>query len=379
MARDRRGFGVIERRTNAQTGKTTGYRARYTGPDTFRHSRTFTVKRDAEAWLAIEERLIARDEWRPPRLRAQPTSVTVLEYAVKNLELRRLSPRTAEEYQAYLRRFVEGQPLGRMPMASVTSATIGAWLTHVRASTGASMAARVYSFVSSAFNAAVRDGVIDRTPCTVRGASNAPRATPKTIASPEEVAALMQAVPDRYRALVLVAAWGGLRSGELRNLRRVDVDVEAGTVAVHDQVQNVRGQGLVVRDVKTAAARRVVSLPAAVMRVLEAHLRQFGQPGPDGLVFPSRVGKPITQSVLWRVWDTARKQIGRPDLRLHDLRATAATMAARQGATIAELMARLGHTTPAAAMRYQAAMREADARIASALDSVVVLPQGGGW
>jgi len=95
-------------------------------------------------------------------------------------------------------------------------------------------------------------------------------------------------------------------------------------------------------------------------------------------VFPSRVGKPITQSVLWRVWDTARTQIGRPDLRLRDLRATAATMAARQGATIAELMARLGHTTPAAAMRYQAAMRDADARIASALDSVVVLPQEGG-
>lgn len=48
-------------------------------------------------------------------------------------------------------------------------------------------------------------------------------------------------------------------------------------------------------------------------------------------------------------------------------------MAARQGATIAELMAR-GNTTPAAAMLYQTAIRAADARIAVALDALVVLP-----
>lgn len=116
------------------------------------------------------------------------------------------------------------------------------------------MAARVYGFLSSVFNAALRDGLVDRSPCTVRGASNAPRASAKAVASPAEVAGLLKHLPERYRVMVLVAAWSWLRSGELRNLRRRDVDAAGGTVSVHSQVQNLRGQGKVVRDVKTAAA-----------------------------------------------------------------------------------------------------------------------------
>ncbi len=62
--------------------------------------------------------------------------------------------------------------------------------------------------------------------------------------------------------------------------------------------------------------------------------------------------------------DKARNEVGRPDLRFHDLRHTGAVMAARAGATLAELQARLGHSTATAAMRYQHAS-EQDAEIAS--------------
>lgn len=95
-------------------------------------------------------------------------------------------------------------------------------------------------------------------------------------------------------------------------------------------------------------------------------------------MFPFTVGTPISQSTFWEAWNKARKVIGRPDLRLHDLRTTAATLAVGTGATIAELMARLGHTTPNAAMRYQIAVQGADARIAGALDGLVVLPASPG-
>ncbi|MFI6425905.1 tyrosine-type recombinase/integrase [Promicromonospora sp. NPDC050880] len=371
---EKRGFGMVERRKNARTGKTTGFRARYVGPDTAKHSLTFSAKVDAEAWLSREEGLIARGEWTPPAWRTAAVSITVDEYVEQNLALRRLSPRSREEYDRYRERFITHKPIGRAGLRSVTSMDVTAWLTDVRASTGPTMAARVYGFLSSIFNAAVRDGLLDRSPCTVRGASNAPRASAKAVASPAEVAALLEHLPQRYRTMVLVAAWSGLRSGELRNLRRRDVDLVAGTVSVHSQVQNLRGRGKVVRDVKAAAARRVVALPAGVAAALEEQLDDGAQPGPDGLVFPSTVGTPISQSTFWEAWNKARKAIGRPDLRLHDLRTTAATLAAGTGATIAELMARLGHTTPNAAMRYQTAVQGADARIAGALDGLVVLP-----
>ncbi|MFJ3406736.1 tyrosine-type recombinase/integrase [Promicromonospora sp. NPDC090134] len=92
---------------------------------------------------------------------------------------------------------------------------------------------------------------------------------------------------------------------------------------------------------------------------LEEQLDDGAQPGPDGLVFPSTMGTPISQSTFWEAWNKARKAIGRPGLQLHDLRTTAATLAAGTGATIAELMARLGHTTPNAAMCYQTAVHGA--------------------
>lgn len=74
---------------------------------------------------------------------------------------------------------------------------------------------------------------------------------------------------------------------------------------------------------------------------------------------------------------------GRPDLRFHDLRHTGATLAAATGATLAELMTRLGHSTPAAALRYQHAAADCDRAIAEALSgfadgSVVPLRAVGG-
>lgn len=66
----------------------------------------------------------------------------------------------------------------------------------------------------------------------------------------------------------------------------------------------------------------------------------------------------------------AREAAGRPDLRFHDLRHTGAVLAAQAGATLAELMQRLGHSTPEAAMIYQHAARDRDAEIAKRLSAM---------
>ena len=121
---------------------------------------------------------------------------------------------------------------------------------------------------------------------------------------------------------------------------------------------------------------------------LSDHLERFAQPGPSGLLFPADHGGHLSQSTLngkpgrrriikGRIINEsssgfcrAREAAGRPDLRLHDLRHTGAVLAAQTGATLAELMARLGHSTPAAAMRYQHAARDRDKAIAAALSEL---------
>jgi integrase len=99
------------------------------------------------------------------------------------------------------------------------------------------------------------------------------------------------------------------------------------------------------------------------------------------LLFPGRGGEHLAPSTFYgrestekRVgwgWYAARQAAGRPDLRFHDLRHTGAVLAAQTGATLAELMGRLGHSTPGAAMRYQHAAAERDVEIAKRLSALV--------
>jgi integrase len=100
------------------------------------------------------------------------------------------------------------------------------------------------------------------------------------------------------------------------------------------------------------------------------HLKAHTQLGAQGLLFPAGHGGHLVPSTLCGVFYPGREAAGRPDLRFHDLRHTGATLAAATGATLAELMARLGHSTPGAAMRYQHASADRDRVIADALSKL---------
>jgi integrase len=102
-------------------------------------------------------------------------------------------------------------------------------------------------------------------------------------------------------------------------------------------------------------------------------------PEPDGLVFRSGRGTYLQRSNFSRlVWRPAVQQLGLDGLRFHDLRHTAATLAAAAGATTRELMDRMGHTSPAVALRYQHIMADRQGAIAAALDGLVRDAQQGG-
>jgi integrase len=166
--------------------------------------------------------------------------------------------------------------------------------------------------------------------------------------------------------MVLLAAWCGLRQGELFELRRSDIDLERGVVRVARGVVRVDG-GVVVGTPKSDAGRRTVSIPPHLRPAVEDHLARHVKAAPDALLFPARHGGHMAPSTLYKVWYPARTAAGREDLRFHDLRHTGATLAAATGATLAELMARMGHSTQAAAMRYQHAAEDRDQAIAEAL------------
>lgn len=196
-------------------------------------------------------------------------------------------------------------------------------------------------------------------------------------------------MPEQYRAMVLLAAWCALRFGELTELRRRDIIIveptdeqlvtaiansedppEAyGTIRVERAVVRTEA-GFVPTTPKSDAGRRDVEIPPHLLPAIKDHLERFVDPDKDGLLFPAAHGGHLAPATLYRRFYTARSAAKRDDLRWHDLRHSGAVLAAATGATLAELMARLGHSTPQAAMRYQHAAQGRDRQIAKLLSKL---------
>jgi len=116
-----------------------------------------------------------------------------------------------------------------------------------------------------------------------------------------------------------------------------------------------------------------VAIPPHLIPVVRAHLKNNAGKGKDALLFPAAAysNAHMAPSTLYKGHYPARRAAGRDDLRWHDLRHTGAVLAAQTGATLAELMGRLGYSTPGAAMRYQHAAADREAEIARRLSALV--------
>jgi len=212
--------------------------------------------------------------------------------------------------------------------------------------------AKSYRLLKAIMNTAVDDGIIRRNPCRVGGASQ-DRSPERPVLTVREVVSLVEAMGERYRALVLLAVFGSLRWGELAVLRRRDVDVQLGTIRVERSLSELPGGGYLFGPPKSAAGRRVVVLPAAIRPALADHLAAFAVDHPDALVFTSPAGMPLRPSNFRRrVWYQALAEAGLPGIHFHDLRHTGKAFTAATGATLRELMDRMGHSSTRAALIY---------------------------
>lgn len=356
-----RGFGWIRRLPSKRL------QASYAGPDLQRHTapHTFEARLDAEAWLAGEHRLIAAGAWTPPKTRKAAAAVETLgAYSDAWLADRGLKPRTRAHYRNLLDRHLL-PTLGPLPVRSITPAAVRSWYALTAPDTPTTRA-HAYSLLRAILATAVTDELIPANPCHIRGAGSAKRKVEIEPATLDELEALTLAMPAKYRLMILLAAWCALRFGELTELRRKDIDLKRGVIKVRRAVAWVDSKP-VIGPPKSDAGMRDVAIPPHLLPLIRQHLADHAG---ISLVFPSPTGQHLTTSTLYASYWPARRKAGRPDLRFHDLRHTGAVLAASTGATLAELMGRLGHSTPAAAMRYQHAAKGRDFEIAAALSQL---------
>lgn len=284
---------------------------------------------------------------------------------------RPLSPSTRLGYARLWRRTIEPS-IGRRQLRALRPEAVRNWHADVTTTAGGDQAAKAYRLLRAVLATAEADELIRLNPCRIRGGGQEHHEERPLVAT-SLVLDLADAIEDRYRALVLVAGFAGLRTGESLGLRRADVDLLHDEIRVTAQAQELAGSGRIVLAPKSDAGRRVVAIPAVVVEALDAHLSTFTPPDPDAPVFTSPHGGPLRRATLSAAWRSACRVAGAPDgLRLHDLRHHAATLTARMpGVTTKELMARIGHASPRAALIYQHATAERDRAIASFLDAEV--------
>ncbi len=352
------------------------YQAGYVGPDNGLHyaPQTFQTKQDAEEWLSDEHRLIGRPDWMPPKERRAYEEAnlppTLKEYAKGWMASRDLKPRTVSLYQNLLDKFIVPE-LGEKRLPSITPTMVRQWHTGVGPNRP-TQRAHAYSLLRSILATAVSEQMIATNPCVIRAAGVTRRRSKTEPATIDELGVIREAMPDRLRLAVDLAAWCGLRQGEILELRRGDVDVKGAVVHVRRAVTRVPGEPPLVGTTKSDAGVRDVSIPPHVLPAVEHHLSRYVPPAKDSLLFVGRdSGEQLASSTLYRWYYPAREAAGRKDLRWHDLRHTGATLAALTGATLPELMNRLGHSTVNAAMRYQHAAKGRDRVIAEALSKLV--------
>jgi integrase len=322
---------------------------------------TFATKADAQAFLSEAEADIKRGMWIDPSL----GRVTLTSWSDSWLSGRAdLRPATRVKYRHMLDRHVL-PVLGNYELSKLRPSVVRGWYMEMK-KRYVTTADDAYRMLRAIFTTAVTDGVISKNPCQVRGAGQA-RSVERPVASVAEVAAAVAATPERHQLALLLAPWCQLRRGEVLGLQRRDVDQLHGTIRVERAFVRPMTGKAIVGPPKTVAGQRTISVPANVLPALRWHLDQFVGPEPDAWLFSSTSGGPMLPSTLNRIWQRARRVIGRSDLFYHDLRHSGLTWAAASGASVAELMRRGGHANPTAALRYQHSTEDRDRAIADAL------------
>jgi integrase len=309
------------------------WRARYRDGDGREHARHFERKVDAQRWLDECTALIVTGRYADPRAGRVTLNAYYREWAPRQ-------PWVAGTARA-AGQAVASAPFGDLAIATVRRSHVQQWISEMTARGLAASTVRTRcAYVSGVFRAAMADRVIGENPLD---GARLPRLTrgPAALRLPTaaQVGALIEHAPGEFAAFVSLAAFGGLRLGELIGLQVADVDFLRRTLTVTRQVQR-EGGTLDVRPPKYATTRQV-SIPDRLCTVLAGVV---GRRGPDAWIFPGDDG-PVDHNVIRRSWATTRAAAGATGVRLHDLRHFYASGLIAAGCDVVTVQRALGHAS----------------------------------
>ena len=317
-----------------------GWQVRWRDPTGKERKQKFRRKIDANDFARDVEYDIAHGSYTDPNA----GKITLDDWWKQWIAARQhLKPKTIEGYRSLYRVHVSPQ-FGSYPLNRIEHLAIEEWVANLRNSgLSPSRIRQAHQLLSALLKAAVPDR-LKRNPAW---GVEVPRVMQREqgFLDTGQLSGLAAAVPDRYRALIWVLGYGGLRWAEAVGLRRRRCDLLHGRLIVAETMSEVSGKFHRVSPKNDRT--RTVNLPAFVTDALAEHLANYTDPAPDALVFTvSKGGGPLRNSNFRsRVWLPALRATGLSGIRVHDLRHTAAALLVAEGAHPLVVKSHLGHSS----------------------------------
>ena len=323
----------------AITRRSGNWQATHKGPDRRERSKTFARKIDAERWLATQQADVARGQWVDPVVGRE----TLAAYARRWAAVQPWRESTRRNKVGHLEHHIL-PALGSRPLATLRRSDVRAFVkdrsTHLAPLT---VAVTMQTF-RSVLRAAVEDRVIASSPANGVKLPSVERDETLPMTR-EQVATMTDAVPERLRAAVIVAASTGLRNGELFGLTVDRVDFMRRTVRVDRQLVTLPCAEPTWGPPKTTASSRTIPVPDDLLVVINHHLAEHGA-GRGGLLFTTIDGRPLVRNASGHVWRRAASAAGTPPgTSWHDLRHHYASLLISAGLSVKAVQSRLGHAS----------------------------------
>jgi integrase len=352
-------------------GGQTRWIVRWRGPDNTQGKKTFDRKVDADRYATSIDHSMLTGAYVDPNA----GKITFKVYAEQWRALQVHRPTSAAHVETTLRR--HAYPVfGDRALSSIRPSEIQSWIKGLTLGVDGRKALQpntigvTHGYVAAIFKSAIRDRKVTSSPCE---GTKLPKCEPKQVVprSTEVVRALAESVPERYAALVLLAAGTGLRQGEAFGLTLDRVDFLRRSLTVDRQLVSMPRKSPYLAPPKTAASYRTIPLPRMVVEALSEHVRLF-PPGPDGFLFTTPKGEPLRRTAFSaKVWRPAAAEAGAAGVVFHELRHYYASLLIRHGESVKVVQTRLGHATAGETLdTYSHLWPDSEDQTRQAVDSV---------
>jgi integrase len=296
-----------------------------------------------ERWLPIQETRLRKSTYESYRRNVEL-------HVVPGLGRRKLDQLTPEDidlfYAALLKNGRKKRPGEKGPAKGLAPKTVH----------------NVHVMLNKALSDAARKGTVVRNVVALADApSLQARKRPEVKAwEIDQLVAFLKAIQlHRMAPAYSFAAHTGMRRGEVLGIRWRDIDLHDGRVSVRQALVTVNYE-MSISDVKTGTSRRTIDIDADVVQVLRdwrktrTEERDGVAPAPDDLVFVKADGTSMHPDIFSQLFDRTVAKLDVPNISLHDLRHTHATLLLKAGVNVKVVSERLGHANIAFTMHvYQ--------------------------